>query len=70
MHWRLLVVPVCVCLCVFVCLMYLCNLPFIVTKNDVFAAAEKTDPDRMKVIHMYYSSLPPPFILTVDWNCM
>lgn len=40
---------------------------FTVTKNDVLAAegSGKKDPDCMKVIHMYYSSLPLPFILTV-----
>lgn len=48
------------------------HLNFTVTKNDALAAEEGggEDPDCMKVIHMYYSSLPLPFILRAGWSCI
>lgn len=48
------------------------TLPFILLllKMVFLQLRGKTDPDCMKVIHMYYSSLPLLFILTVGWKCM
>lgn len=58
----------------YTCLFFLnlCTLPFslLLLKMMFLQQSGKTDPDCMKVIHMYYSSLPLPFILTVGWNCM
>lgn len=64
MHWCVLIISF------FFFSSELLALNFIVTKNYFLAAVEKRGPYCMKVIDMYYSSLPLPFIPTVGWSCI